>query len=798
MSDTKPLNPWARRALTPKPESVVQAAVLETLGNIQAQDAIIEGKQPVETLAASDERITDSRKLSQLVDENFPFDDSQLAAINGMIAENYACLTGAAGTGKTTTTKKLVDELQNQTEIDYVNMKEYWKAGLANDDPDDDYEVPDHFIPAIAMVGFTGRSAQMIKKNFPRDWHGNIMTIHRLLGFKPEFYDDYDVESDEYRKKMRFVPSYTAGLQLPWDIVIVDEAGMLGMDLWNQLWAAMKPGARIYMIGDINQLPPVHGRSIFGFAMSRWPSFELTHIHRQKGENNAIVDSAWRVLQGLQPESAGKFQMLELKGTAQDASRQVRAMMPKLKERGIYDPIRDTIITPINGEEGSRGFALGQLPLNQEFALIFNPTSTHPRYIIDGGRERKMFAVGDKVMATKNDHEAGITNGMTGIITSIVSHGGYGGDARRFGLVEDVNRFILEDGAGDGDDEVFSLEDLSESMEAINEGKEQAKEKRDRGPASHIVNVRFGDDEHGFDIPFSTLSEVGSLMMAYVVTCHKMQGGESPTIIIICHDAHKQMLYREWLYTAITRASDKCILLYTPLALRTALNKQNIKGTTLKQKIESFNLLQRDNGLGAAINVRLPNPKRFDDITPIELPEGIADSDEESDEDSDSTAIVPYEAQEMVEAGEDSEIQDATFEDIEVVKVEEIPGQVEPEVIHVHHHHHHETTVFVPIQTPFMKAVLKEQRQADTAARFNLDTRSSKNPSIEPAPRFVALPAPDPYQWVEPESGFIAPKIDEYDMLAESGSFGLRIAQMEQPQSPPKSVNAWAALMAKR
>jgi hypothetical protein len=79
-----------------------------------------------------------------------------------------------------------------------------------------------------------------------------------------------------------------------------------------------------------------------------------------------------------------------------------------------------------------------------------------------------------------------------------------------------------------------------------------------------------------------------------------MQGGESPVVVIICHDAHKAMLYREWLYTAITRASQKCILMFTPTALKTALNKQSIKGQSLKEKVASFNAI-----IGPA-NVSLP------------------------------------------------------------------------------------------------------------------------------------------------------------------------------------------------
>jgi Cdc6-like AAA superfamily ATPase len=66
---------------------------------------------PLVEVSAPDDDEFGYKKLSQLVDETFPFDESQLDAIDGLTTEQYACLTGAAGTGKTTTTKAVVDRL---------------------------------------------------------------------------------------------------------------------------------------------------------------------------------------------------------------------------------------------------------------------------------------------------------------------------------------------------------------------------------------------------------------------------------------------------------------------------------------------------------------------------------------------------------------------------------------------------------------------------------------------------------------------------------------------------------------
>lgn len=574
------------------------------------EDAIAEAAQAKPEPVVTRPR-TDASQLSSLIDADFPFDESQIAAIEGVVNSpiRHACMTGAAGTGKTTCTKAIVERLKES--VQEVDLQRYFANASPDEVADDeDYEIPTQYVPSVVMCGFTGRSTQMIKRNFPRDWHGNIMTIHRMLRYMPEYYDDLDAESGEIVKKRRFIPQYDATNQLPWDIIIIDEAGMVAVDLWENIRVACKPGTRIIMIGDINQLPPVHGRSVFGFAMSAWPSFELTHIHRQTGVNNSIVDNAWRILNGQRPlpddpktDPNWKFLMTKIDGMSTKASQQIRAFLPQLSKMNIYDPIRDTVVTPINGDkESTKGFQLGQIPLNRELAIIFNQTDE--RYIIDGGREVKRFAVGDKVMATKNDYQTGITNGMTGIITGIVPNAGYTKPTGKWGRVKDVEAFMKDEGIDEDDDEDISLEDVFADVKNLEE-MDKKKEKEERGPASHIITVEFGEEGHKFEIAFATLAEVCSLQTAYVVTCHKMQGGESPTIIIICHQVHGQMLNREWLYTAITRASQRCILCYTDNGVSSALSKQRIKGKTLADKVKMFQELAKEGLMGPTVRVSL-------------------------------------------------------------------------------------------------------------------------------------------------------------------------------------------------
>lgn len=641
----RPKLPGAARVIPAASKEFEQIVKEETQmadAEIAVTDAIINSTPGGVIHDPAEENISDeSEKLNRLVDDEFPFDESQLEAVGGMIQQKYACMIGAAGTGKTTLEKKLVDLLQDG--LDEVDVSQYWKRGAPEEH--DDYEIPERLIPSILMCSFTGRSTQMTKKNFPREWHPNIMTIHRALGFYPEFYPDVDEESGEMINKRRFVPSYTADNQMPWDIIIIDEAGMLGLDLWHQLWAAIKPDARVYMVGDINQLPPTHGKSILGFALGKWPTWELTHVHRQQGANNSIVDNAHRVLQGLRPigdspkqlsivpltsapsaqekmkpmlealqfmatNDSWRFLTVDVDAEHKVAAIRIRQML-KLLHGKIYEPNRDVVITPINGfEQTAPGYSLGQQPMNQELVTMLNQDS--PRYLIDAGREKMNFAIGDKVMATMNDYEQGVTNGMTGIVTKIAENGAYLGDTRRFGLIELVNEYY--EGLDDDDEEVdFSLEEMVSDAEA-GMAAAREREKKSSGPASHIVTVMFGEGEHSFEIAFASQSQVATLMLAYVATCHKLQGGEAPLVFVIVHGQNKRLLCREWLYTAITRGSHRVVLLQTKQGVGFAVGKQTIKGKTLREKIQSFADLTKSSevgglNFGASVNVKLPQPR---------------------------------------------------------------------------------------------------------------------------------------------------------------------------------------------
>src|SRR5690606_33273832 len=75
---------------------------------------------------------------------------------------------------------------------------------------------------------------------------------------------------------------------------------------------------------------------------------------------------------------------------------------------------------------------------------------------------------------------------------------------------------------------------------------------------------------------------------------------------------------REWLYTAITRAAGRCVILYTRDGIGNAIGKQTIKGKTLADKVRSFQELQKVGIAGAAVTVKMPLKKSLVPATTIE------------------------------------------------------------------------------------------------------------------------------------------------------------------------------------
>ena len=202
---------------------------------------------------------------SGLAANGFQFDESQEKALHTLIHGRHVCLIGAAGTGKTTMVKHALANLIYGDEAKGIKPMGIRALGGAQG-------------PSIAICAFTGIATQVVSEMLPSWIRPCTKTIHSLLEYKP---------SDEEGKM--FVPTRTALNKLDHDIIVIDEASMLGLDLWHHVVDALRPHTRIILIGDLNQLKPVADATMFAYALSAamdgklgWSIAELTTIHRHK------------------------------------------------------------------------------------------------------------------------------------------------------------------------------------------------------------------------------------------------------------------------------------------------------------------------------------------------------------------------------------------------------------------------------------------------------------------------------------------------------------------------------------
>lgn len=513
----------------------------------------------------------------QELGKNIILDQFQQAALDGLARQKYGCLIGAAGTGKTTVERQLAELLEATTETFDLN-----NARL----PSQRSTIREMYA-AICFCAFTGRAVQQMKRALPKKYHPLCATIHATLGYAPVDEEYFDKDKREWRVRRIFRPTFDAQNKLPYKICVIDESGMLGTSLWNELIAALPDECRIIMIGDINQLPPVHDRSVLGWAMLRWPVYTLEKIHRQ-AEGNPIIANAHKILRGQKPQpDKKKFALVKVDQSPSKAFDNMfhsqGCIIDQLYQKGLFDPFRDAIIVPTNVG------VLGQEHINELLVMKFNPPKKiegvviNPRTIITAGWRQCVFAVGDKVMLLQNDRTRGLTNGMTGVVKQITKNDSFISDKSDLAQIDKEATFDF-----DSEEELHDvLADINrKNEEAAAEGKEDDNESQ--RPASHIMTVRFGSGDMMQEVAFATAGQYRQVALAYAFTCHKSQGGEYETVVILAHNSQQRMLCREWLYTAVTRARERVILCHTDRALFGALKSQRIKGNTVREKAMKF------------------------------------------------------------------------------------------------------------------------------------------------------------------------------------------------------------------
>lgn len=316
---------------------------------------------------------------------------------------------------------------------------------------------------------------------------------------------------------------------LPYDVVIIDEMSMVDILLFESLLRAIRLGTRIIMVGDSDQLPSVGAGNVLADIISSntIPTVSLSKVFRQAMES-LIVANAHRIIAGETPELSSKtsdFFMLQNSNGRSAAELVVELCAKRLPEAYGYKPLTDIqVLCP------SKMMDLGSVSLNNMLQHRLNSKMGDYGKIIFKGFELRE---GDKVMQTKNNYDIMWTSddGESG-------NGVFNGD---IGILEKIDR------------------------------------------KNSCLQVRFDDK-----VAIYYSDNIGELELAYAMTIHKSQGSEFDCVILPILDTPSKLLYRNLLYTAVTRAKKLLIIVGSREVLLSMVenNRKSLRYTSLKKRLK--------------------------------------------------------------------------------------------------------------------------------------------------------------------------------------------------------------------
>ena len=362
-------------------------------------------------------------------------------------------ITGGPGTGKTTILKgilSLYDELGLET----------------------------------LLAAPTGRAAKRMSELTCRE----ASTIHRLLGAKMS----EDGESVVFSKH--------EGDPLNCDALVLDECSMVDITLMCSLLKALKPGCRLVLVGDADQLPSVGPGNVFSdiIRSQTVPTVRLTEIFRQKGDSR-IVRNAHMINRGEHPDfeaNTGDFFRLRRLNGGTAVETIVELCARRLPDNMNIPSASIQVLSPTRKGE------TGTVNLNKRLQAVLNPPSESKKEKLFG---EVVFRVGDRVIQTKNNYDTiwKTKGGVSGA-------GVYNGDIGTIAQIDPITETLTVD---------FEDKLATYSFEMLNE-----------------------------------------LEHAWALTVHKSQGSEYRAVVLALSGDVQMLLTRGVLYTAVTRAKELLIM----------------------------------------------------------------------------------------------------------------------------------------------------------------------------------------------------------------------------------------------
>lgn len=313
-------------------------------------------------------------------EQGYKYTDEQKKAIWNCINNNVSILTGPSGSGKTSTLKPLI-------------------------------KIFNHYKCRVSQTALSGRAASLLTEVTGLEGK----TIHRLLRYDPiEEKFSYDKEHP-----------------LRTDIIILDEVSMVGEELFLNLIEAISNGAKLFMVGDIKQLPPISVGNILGDCIkSGYISISMLTVIQRQAMKSGIISQSVMINNGIplvKPDFVGE----EIRGELNDFKiichtdnnivhkSAIDEFKRMIKEEHI-NPDDIQIIVPVRtrGVNSCRYF-------NAEIQDMVNknPKGIDVEIIENNNKYTITYRPGDRVMVIKNNYHAmTVTGEETAIFNGNIGH----------------------------------------------------------------------------------------------------------------------------------------------------------------------------------------------------------------------------------------------------------------------------------------------------------------------------------------------------------------------------------------
>jgi exodeoxyribonuclease V alpha subunit len=445
-------------------------------------------------------------------------DHRQRLAAQSAVLHRFAVVAGGPGTGKTTTVARIVALLAEQAAA----------AGTS--------------VPLVALAAPTGKAAARLEEAVHEEaakldvsdavraqlFAAQASTLHRLLGWRPG-------------SRSRF--RHHRGT--PHDVVIVDETSMVSLSLMARLVEAVRPGARLVLVGDPGQLTSIEAGAVLGDIVG--PAAEraidvsaddlpagatiggcivvLDRVHRFGGAIGAVADAIRRgdsdaVIEAL-TDAPDEVTWLRVDVAAPDAPAALAPIHGAAvgAARGVIDAAREgdarralealgSFRVLCAHRRGPYGVAMWMDRIERWLAAD----------VEDFGAEGRWY-VGRPLLVTENDYGLRLYNGDTGVVI-----------------------------------------------------------------ATESGRVSAAFERRGEVVEFSP-SRLAAVDTVYAMTIHKSQGSQFTAAAVLLPDETSPILTRELLYTAVTRARERLILAGTEEAIRAAVSRPVARASGLRWRL---------------------------------------------------------------------------------------------------------------------------------------------------------------------------------------------------------------------